>query len=210
MLGGRVTELLVRRSGASDSALPGKDESPAAIAAALGAAGALPAGLAVHGWIEYVPDYIAASRGDDVSSRVIVVLLFLLSFIGIANTMLMSILERTKETGMLRALGMTDGQVLLAYVIEAACIGAIGSVIGTALGCLINMPMVAYGIDYSEMAKEVGGDYGYRVAALFRSTWNLPVIALSGIVATAISAAAAVLPSLRALRMPVTDSLRFE
>jgi len=210
MLGGKVTELLVRRSGANDAALPGKDESPGAIEAVLRGARVLPEGISVHGWQDYVPDYFAASRGDEVSSRVMIILLFLLSFIGIANTMLMSILERTKETGMLRALGMTDGQVLLAYVVEAGCIGAIGSIVGTALGCLINIPMVAYGIDYSSITKEVGGDFGYRITSIFRSAWNPPVIALCGVVATAICAASAILPSLRALRMPVTDSLRFE
>lgn len=208
MLGGRVTELLVRKSGADDSKLPGKDESVAAIQAALG--DKLPEGMVVRGWIDYVADYIAASRGDNVSSRIMIVFLFVLSFIGIANTMLMAILERTKETGMLRALGMTDGQVLLAYVLEAALVGAIGSFIGVALGCALNVPMVAYGIDYSAMASELEGDFGYRITAYFRSAWNPPVIALTGVVATLLSAVAAILPTLRALRMPVTDSLRFE
>jgi putative ABC transport system permease protein len=210
MLEGKVTEILVRRAGAKDSELPGKLESPAAIKAALEREGGLPSGLAVHGWLDYAADYIAASNGDKVSTRIMIILLFLLSFIGIANTMLMAILERTKETGMLRALGMTDSELLLVYVIEAGCIGAIGALVGTLLGCLINIPMVAQGIDYSEMAKEAGGDFGYRIAALFRSAWNPPVIALTGIVATLVSAAAAIPPSLRALRMPVTDSLRFE
>ncbi|HOX33561.1 MAG TPA: FtsX-like permease family protein [Spirochaetales bacterium] len=208
MLGGKVTELLVRRSGASDAELPGRDESAAAVREALGPA--LPPGLEVHGWLDYVDDYIAASRGDQVSTRIMILMLFVLSFIGIANTMLMAILERTKETGMLRALGMTDGQVVAAYMIEAACIGAMGSLAGIAIGCLINVPMVAHGLDYSAMAEQIGGDYGYRITALFRSAWNPPVIVLSGIVATALSAAAALLPSLRALRMPVTESLRFE
>jgi ABC-type lipoprotein release transport system permease subunit len=208
MLDGKVTELLVRKAGASDSALPGRDESPAAVAAALG--DRLPEGMAVHGWIEYVQDYIAASRGDNVSSRIMIIMLFLLAFIGIANTMLMAILERTKETGMLRALGMTDGQVLLAYVLEAGMVGLIGSIVGIALGCAANVPMVAHGIDYSEVASELGGDFGYRIVAYFRSAWNPPVIALTGVVATISAAAAAILPTLRALRMPVTESLRFE
>jgi putative ABC transport system permease protein len=208
MLGGKVTELLVRRKGAPDAALPGKSESAAAVRAALGPA--LPEDLAVHGWLEYVHDYIAASRGDNVSSRIMILMLFLLSFIGIANTMLMAILERTKETGMLRALGMTDGQVMLTYVLEAAMVGAIGSLAGIAVGCAANVPMVAYGVDYSEMARQLGGDFGYRIVAYFRSAWNPPVIALTGVVATLTSAAAAVLPTLRALRMPVTESLRFE
>lgn len=213
MLEGRVTELLVRKAGANDASLPGADQAPAAIRAALEAqlpSGALPAELGVHGWIEYVADYLAASNGDNVSSRLMVFFLFLLAFIGIANTMLMAILERTKETGMLRALGMTDSQVLLAYVIESGMIGLIGSVIGVALGCLINIPMVEYGIDYSEVSKEMGGDFGYRIVALFRSAWNPPAIALTGVAATLLSAAAAVLPTLRALKLPVTESLRFE
>jgi len=211
MAQGKVTELLVRKKGADDSRLPGKDESAEAIRAALERAGApLPPGVSVRGWRDYAADYIAASRGDNVSMRVMIILLFVLSFIGIANTMLMSILERTKETGMLRALGMTDGQVLLAYALEAGCIGAIGAVVGMILGCLANIPMVAHGIDYSAMAEQMNGDYGYRVVALFRSAWNVPVVLCSGLVAAAVSALAAVPPTLRALRMPVTDSLRFE
>jgi ABC-type lipoprotein release transport system permease subunit len=124
--------------------------------------------------------------------------------------MLMAIMERTKETGMLRALGMTDGQVLLAYVIEAGLIGAIGSFFGVLFGCLINIPMVRYGVDYSAIAAEMGGDFGYRIATLFKSAWNPAAIVLTGVFATLLSAAAAVLPSLKALRMAVTESLRFE
>jgi len=208
MLGGKVTEILIRASDAKDTVLPRGKETPEAIRATLG--NALPKELAVRSWKDYVADYFAASNGDNVSSRVMIIFLFVLSFIGIANTMLMAILERTKETGMLRALGMTEGQILLAYVIEAGCIGAIGSLIGIILGCLINIPMVAYGIDYSAMSKEMSGDYGYRVVAFFRSAWNPLVIALSGVVATLLSAVAAILPTLRALKMPVTESLRFE
>jgi len=111
---------------------------------------------------------------------------------------------------MLRALGMTDGQILLAYALEAGLIGAIGSAAGIVLGCLINIPMVAHGIDYSAVAREMGGDFGYRIVAIFRSAWNPPVIAGTGVAATLLSAAAAVPPTLRALRMPVTESLRFE
>ncbi|MFA6507636.1 MAG: FtsX-like permease family protein [Treponemataceae bacterium] len=208
MLGGKVTEILIRASDAKDSVLPQGKETPERILTALGSA--LPTELALRGWKDYTGDYFAASAQDNVTSRIMIIMLFILSFIGIANTMLMAILERTKETGMLRALGMTDSQVLLAYVIEAGCIGAIGSIIGILIGCLINIPMVVYGIDYSAMSKEMSGDYGYRIVAYFRSAWNPLVIILSGVVATILSAASAIPPTLRALKMPVTDSLRFE
>ncbi len=215
MLEGAVTEILVRKAGADDARIPGRDEAPEAVRSglekALAARGApFPDDLEVRGWKDYAQDYLAAAAGDDVSSRIMILLLFILSFIGISNTMLMAILERTKETGMLRALGMTDGQILLAYAMEAGLIGALGSAAGIVLGCLVNIPMVAHGIDYSAMAREMGGDFGYRIVALFRSAWNPPVIAEMGIAATLLSAAAAVPPTLRALRMPVTESLRFE
>jgi len=215
MLEGSVTELLIRKAGADDARLPGADEAPEAIRAALerslAARGEVfPVELAIRGWRDYAQDYIAAAAQDNISSRIMILFLFLLSFIGISNTMLMSILERTKETGMLRALGMTDGQVLLAYILEAGLIGALGSLIGILAGCLINIPMVARGIDYSAMAREMNGDYGYRIVAVFRSAWNPPVIVGTGIAATLLSALAAVPPTLRALRMAVTESLRFE
>ncbi len=219
MLDGAVTELLIRERNAKDTVLPGKRESPAAITAALGA---LPQSreflqeqeflkeLGVYGWQDYAADYLAASSADNVMTQIMIGLLFVLSFIGIANTMLMAILERTREIGMLRAQGMTDGQLIMAYMLEAGFVGLIGSAAGVVIGCLINIPMVRYGIDFSGMAEASGGDFGYRIMSYFRSAWNIPVIIGTGITATLLSAAMAFFPTRRALRMPITDSLRFE
>ncbi|MFP3040208.1 FtsX-like permease family protein [Treponema primitia] len=212
MLEGRVTELLIREKNADDSRLPLKSESSETITAFLSAA--IPSGLSpelgVFGWLDYAADYIAVSKGDDISSRIIVILLFILSFLGIANTMLLAILERTREIGMMRAMGMTDGQLIGTYMMEAGMVGLLGSVFGIILGCLINIPMIKYGIDYSAVSDQMGGDFGYRIAASFKSAWNVPVIFLSGVVATILSSLMAFLPVKRALKMPVTESLRFE
>lgn len=220
MLEGRVTEILLRSSKAKDSQLPGKSESAAAVLAALqkgpGAARFQTTGettvpeLAIFGWEQYAKDYFAASAGDNVSSRIMILFLFILSFIGIANTMLMAILERTKEIGMLRALGMSDAQLIASYMIEAALIGLIGGALGVVLGCLINIPMVNIGVDYSAMTEQMDGNIGYRIAAEFKSAWNFATIAASFFVATVLSACMAVLPTLHALKMPVTETLRFE
>ncbi len=215
MLDGAVTELLVRSATARDEALPGAFEAPetirAAVDAALAKAGsAFPAGLSVRSWKDYVPDYFAASNGDQVSSRLMIFFLFVLSFIGIANTMLMAILERTKEIGMLRALGMTDRQLLFSYAFEATLIGVIGGAIGAVLGCLLNIPMVLVGVDYSGMTSALNGDIGYRVATFFRSAWNFPTVAYTFVGASILSGLVAIPPILRALSLPVTESLRFE
>jgi ABC-type lipoprotein release transport system permease subunit len=208
MLEGRVTELLIRAKDADDAKVPGKAEEPAAIKAALPSA--LPLELDVFPWQAYVEDYLGASGGDNISTRIMIIILFILSFMGIANTMLLAILERTRETGMMRALGMTDGQLIVTYMMEAGMVGFFGSLIGILLGCLINIPMVKYGLDFTGMTESMGGDIGYRVTGIFRSAWNIPVIAGSGIIATILAACMAFFPTRRALKMPVTESLRFE
>lgn len=211
MLEGRVTELLIRIKNADDAKIPGKAESPGAIRAALAGTGhTLPPELEIFSWEAYVQDYLGASAGDDISTRIMVVILFILSFLGIANTMLLAILERTKETGMMRALGMTGGQLIFTYMIEAGMVGFFGSLAGILLGCLLNIPMVKYGVDFTAMTETMGGDIGYRVTGIFRSAWNIPVIIGSGLAATILASCMAFFPTRRAVKMEITESLRFE
>jgi ABC-type lipoprotein release transport system permease subunit len=215
MLEGHITELLIRKQNAPDAALPGKDETPEfiydIITRELSQHGLeFPRDLGIYGWIDYASDYISSANGDNVIMTFMVILLFVLSFIGIGNTMLMSIMERTKEIGMLRSLGMTDKELAITYMLEAGFVGLIGSIAGIALGCLVNFPMVEYGVDMSSMMNAVDGDFGYRIASLFRSTWRPQVILGIGFVVTTLSSIMALLPVYRAMRKPITEILRFE
>jgi ABC-type lipoprotein release transport system permease subunit len=216
MLEGAVTELVIREKNAPDSRLPGKSESSAVISAALERGLAkdgyiMPNELVVHTWEEYMKDYLGYEAMENTMPQVIAALLLLLSFLGISNTILLAIMERTKETGMMRAMGMTDQQMILVYMLEAGFLGFIGSVLGIILGCIINYPMVKYGIDFSAFVDVMGGSgIGFRTTSSFRSIWNVPVIIGSGIIATTISSCMAFFPTRRALKMPITESLRFE
>jgi ABC-type lipoprotein release transport system permease subunit len=111
---------------------------------------------------------------------------------------------------MMRAMGMTGGQMIFTYMTEACILGLTGSVIGIILGCAANYPMVKYGLDFSAMAEQMGGSVGYRVAGNFRGMWDIPTIIGTGVVATALSALMAFFPSRRAVKMEITESLRFE
>lgn len=70
----------------------------------------------------------------------------LVGAIGVANTMFMSVLERTKEIGILKALGMTSGNITLLFLIESAMIGLIGGVLGVLLSFLASFVMSMAGI----------------------------------------------------------------
>jgi hypothetical protein len=215
MLQGAVTELVIRDRNIPDTQLPGVSESSATITDALerglAAMGlTLPEDLAVRTWDEYMADYLGYEAIQVGAPQFLAFLLFLLSFLGISNTILMAILERTKETGMMRALGMTNKQMVMTYMLEAGFLGFIGSVLGIILGCAINYPMVKYGIDFSAMADTLSGGIGFRTTGVFRSMWNIPLVIGTGIVATLLASCMAFFPTRKALKMPITESLRFE
>lgn len=212
MLEGCVTELLIREKNADEAVLPAERESPAQINAVLenGLGRALPNELKVFSWLEYIEDYAGYESLENGATKAISGILFLLSFLVISNTVLLAILERTREIGMMRALGMTDAQMIIVYMLESGFIGLLGSVLGIALGCVFITPMVKYGMDISAMSEAMGGGVGYRVASRFRAMWNIPVIIGSGVAATFLSSLTAYLPVRRALKLPITNSLRFE
>jgi ABC-type lipoprotein release transport system permease subunit len=215
MLEGAITELVIRERGAPASRLPGTSESSAVITAALerglAAQGiSLPEELEVQTWADYMEEYLSYEALQTAAPQVLAFMLFILSFLGISNTILMAILERTKETGMMRAMGMTEGQMIMTYMLEAGFLGFIGSVLGIIVGCIINYPVVVTGIDFSSMSDMLTDGIGFRTTAILRSVWNIPLIIGTGIVATLLSACVAFFPTRRAVKMPITDSLRFE
>lgn len=63
--------------------------------------------------------------------------------IGIANTMFMSVVERTKEIGVLKSIGATSHQILLLFLTEAGLVGGIGGLIGLGIG-MIAMTIIPY------------------------------------------------------------------
>ena len=215
MLQGAVTELIIREKGVPDTRLPGNSESSAAITAALkrGLENmdlTLPEELGVFTWRDYMEDYLGFEALQVGAPQMLAFLLLFLAFLGISNTILLAILERTKEIGMMRALGMTDRQMVMTYMLEAGFLGFIGSVLGIILGCLINYPMVKYGINFSAMGDVLGDGLGFRTTAIFRSMWNVPVIIGSGIIATILASFMAIFPTWKAVKRPITESLRFE
>lgn len=215
MLEGHITELLIRDKTMGAADMTSSIETAEAIRAAL------VSGLAERGrkldeeldiffWMDYVAEYLGYEAMESGSTRIFSIVLFFLAFIGISNTMLLAILERTREIGMMRAMGMTGGQMIFTYMIEAGFLGLIGSVLGIVLGCILNYPMVKYGIDFSEMMEQMGGNMGYRIAGNFRGAWFIGTIVGSGLAATIISMLMAILPTRGAVKMEITESLRFE
>jgi putative ABC transport system permease protein len=151
------------------------------------------------------PNIISTKKN---SMGIILFLIFIIAAVGITNTMIMSVYERVREIGMMRALGMEDKSIRRIFTLEAAGIGLIGSAAGVVLGVLLNFYTVTWGFDFSALMKDV--DIGYRVGTIFRGAWNVSTIATTFVFGVIISAVCSWIPSSKAIKMSITDCLRYQ
>lgn len=157
---------------------------------------------------ELAADYLSVIEAERGGSAMILFLIFIIAAVGISNTMLMSIFERIRELGMMRSMGMSDRDIQITFMIEAAGIGLIGSVMGVFLGVFANIFLIYQGIDYGFMTRDM--DIGYRVQSVFRGEWNFETMMLSLVTGPLISTLVAYFPTSRALKMDIPSCLRHQ
>lgn len=119
---------------------------------------------------------------------------------GIVNTLLMSVQERTREIGLMKALGMSGGRVFSLFSLEAAFIGLLGSVVGATLAVLTGTALSA-----ALTTGPLAGLEGLQLL-LFRPATVIGVIALIVLIAFV----SGTLPAARAARRNPIDALRYE
>ena len=90
----------------------------------------------------------------------IAIFLFALSF-GIINTMLMAVLERKRELGVLGSIGMIKGRIFRMIMLETVFLTLAGSLVGVVLGAAAIFPSMTNGIDLSFLMGDLFEDYGY-------------------------------------------------
>ncbi|MCE1252026.1 MAG: ABC transporter permease [Anaerolineae bacterium] len=130
----------------------------------------------------------------------------LVAAIGIANTMTMAILERTREIGLMKAVGATNRDVLSIFLGEAAGIGFIGGLMGVLLGWLGGTVIDVIAISVlTAQAAENGGTP--PTVAVYTPLW-LPVFAL--VFATLIGLISGLYPALRAASLVPVIALKYE
>ena len=121
--------------------------------------------------------------------------------LGIINTMLMSILERTREIGIMKSIGGSEGEIKIIFFVEAASIGLIGAIFGLGLGWLVTR--VANAVMNSQLKPQdlPGVDL-----------FSFPLWLMLGAIAFSvfISLAAGLYPAIRAARIDPVKALRHD
>ena len=162
--------------------------------------------LLVESWKEISPETeLMVKTVDEYSYIIMIVILVALAF-GILNTMLMSVLERTKEIGMMVALGTPRLSIFLLVLLEAVFLTIAGTPIGLLAAYLITGHYQKHGLDLSGMGKDMMASFGFDTTIYPSFPWEKLIIILILVVGTALLSC--LLPALKALRLKPVEALR--
>jgi putative ABC transport system permease protein len=127
----------------------------------------------------------------------------IVSGLGIANTMLMATFERTREIGILKAVGATEPQIVRLFLLEASLIGLVGGLLGLAVGWVA--VQIGNAVLLSLLAQQPAAGLMPPTGVLATPGWVPPAVV---VFAWAIAAAAGLYPALRASRLNIASALR--
>lgn len=195
---GFATEVLARFP---DPALA--PDAERAIEGGGGGAGALVA----ETWIERTADFREVNAIRRAAFNIVVGLILLMGAAGVANTGLMSALERTREIGTLMAIGLSPGRVRRLMTIEAALIALMGALVGVFVGSLVAHHFAVNGLHFPELEQAENVSLVPPVLYFALTPRTVATAAAFGI-GTAL--VASIWPAVRASRLSPIEALREE
>lgn len=160
----------------------------------------------VKTWKENSPETDLMVGTVNQYSYIIVIIIMIALAFGIVNTMLMSVLERTREIGMLNALGMNHAQVFKLVVMETLMLTLVGVPVGMATSWLTLNYFSVAGIDISSISGAVMSGFGFE--SVIYPTF--PHAQVGSVVAIVLVTAlfSSVFPSVKAMKLQPADALR--
>jgi len=164
--------------------------------------------LEVLPWQEALPEMYQFTVMDRNSARAMFFVIGVIVAMGVLNTVLMSVMERVREFGVMLALGTRPSQVFRVILLEGVLLGAIGALFGLLMGALATWPAMTYGIDYAAMMGDNVDVGGVTVDAIVYSKWNWPGTAAFCLMAWLMTILSTVWPAWHAARLEPVQAMR--
>jgi lipoprotein-releasing system permease protein len=149
----------------------------------------------VESWQDNNAQLLSALAAQSISTAVIRAVVLAVVVLGIASVLVVSVVQKRREIGILRAMGATRGQIARVFLLQGAMVGAVGSVAGLLLAALLIWAFTQF----------VRGPDG---GPLFMITLSLPTMLQVSLLATLSGVLAAAAPARRAAAMDPAQAIR--
>jgi lipoprotein-releasing system permease protein len=153
-------------------------------------------------WAETNSALFSALKLEKLAMGLILFLIVVVAAFNIVSTLVMVVVDRTREIGILKSMGMTDGGVLRVFMFQGVWIGVIGATVGTLLGCILSWILETYEI--IRIPPEV-----YFFDRLPVALHPLDVV-LIYLATVAVAFAATIYPALQASRLEPVEAIRHD
>jgi len=162
--------------------------------------------LLIESWKEISPETDLMVRTVDEYSYIIMIIILIALAFGILNTMLMSVLERTREIGMVMALGMSRLKIFLLILWETVLLTIAGTPPGLLASYFITSYYQKHGLDLSGMGKDMMASFGVSTMIYPSFPWEKLIAIMTMVIGTALISC--LLPALKALGLQPVEALR--
>ena len=159
----------------------------------------------VESWANTYPELSNAVGRKNIVMDIFSVIIVMIAGIGILNLLLMAIYERTREIGLLGAMGLKPRQIATTFILEGALIGFVGVLAGIAFGLMINLSLMQVGMDYSQFAGVT--DYMALISGKIYPTLGISKLPMRATIIFVIAALAALIPAMIASRREPSEAL---
>jgi ABC-type lipoprotein release transport system permease subunit len=167
-------------------------------------------GIRVMGWPEASPDLDSAVKIDDYGDYIFHGILFAIVALAILNAVMMSVLSRRREFGILQAIGLTGADTSLVVFLEGVFLTLASGLLGMVLGFAFTWGFFRDGLDFSGLMENDMEFAGGIIDPVIVPVFRMDAVILSVVSILVIGILASLYPAFRASRLDVAEAMKFE
>ncbi len=164
--------------------------------------------VVVLDWQEMMPQLVQFIVIDDAGNYIFLTLILIMVVFGILNTILMSVLERTREFGLLRALGISRSHLLMLVLYESILLSVLALICGWLVGGSAHWWFSIHGIDFSAMMGGKTSIAGTFIDSIIYTELSLQRVMQLSIIVFVATLLSGIYPALKAARVTPVAALR--
>jgi ABC-type lipoprotein release transport system permease subunit len=164
-------------------------------------------GYEVESWEKNYPELGTAINRKTIVMDIFSIIIVMIAGIGILNLLMMAVYERTREIGLMGAMGLKPRQIATTFILEGTLIGIVGVIAGVAMGLAVNLSFGKVGMDYSQFAGVT--EYMALISGRVYPTLGVSKLFWRAAVIAVIAALAAFVPAVIASRREPSEALHY-